>query len=572
MINSLTDVWKFFNPFLKPYKLKLIVLLMFPIIWCLAETTAPYLIKIMIDDLALEAPNQIETKKSLLALVFFYAFLILILELSIRACNYLWIKTFPKIRADIQSKILTLTQMQSFHFIYNQFAGDLINKYRNLSDSFEKTFKILLYGFYPTMLSFFFALVFISRISHFFSIVFFLWFVSMNLVTCLFFKKSIIAAKEQACVQNNLMGYIGNFICNAITMIAFPRALSEEVEFRRLVQDSIASTEKMEFVTFKADVWRSVFSWILLVSMIGFLSFGWQKDWITLGDFSFIGAVCFYVRRSVWMTSLQLSEFFKELGIMQDALLLVADVKLHDQGFCAQIEKNKTSILKSAISFNHISFSYNKNKILFNSLNLKIPAGQKLGIAGSSGAGKTSLIHLLLRFYDPNQGIITINEQDYQTLSLENLRDHFSYVPQNVSLLHCSIFDNIAFGKFDASKEEVFEAAHACLCDEFIPLLENGYDTIVGESGYKISGGQRQRIALARAYLKKAPIFLLDEALSGLDPDLEERLLEQLCRNLKSHTIILISHRASDLIKMERVIKLENGQIITDDFPHKIIE
>jgi ATP-binding cassette subfamily B protein len=572
MTNPLAEIWKFFSPFLKTYQIRLIGLLILPIVWCLVETIAPYLIKIIIDKLAVEPSHPIESQNLIIYMGIFYAFLICILEFSVRACNYLWIKTFPKIRANIQSKVLELIQMQPFHFIYNQFAGDLINKYRNLSDSFEKIFKILLYGFYPTLLSFFFALIFISLINILFSIIFLCWFMSMNLVTFLFFKRSLIAAKEQSSVQNRLIGYVGNFICNAITMIAFPRTLSEQVEFRRLIQKNIFSTEKLEFVTFKADVWRSLASWFLLSSMIIFLGFGWQKSWITLGDFSFICAICFYVRRSIWMTSLQLSELFKEIGIIKEALPLVSDVSSSFKDIPDEIQSNIPTVSRHSIDFYGICFGYRPDKMIFDNLNLHIPVAQKLGITGGSGTGKTSLIQLLLRLYDPFQGTIKISGKNYKEFSLKNLRGLFSYVPQNVSLLHCSIFDNIAFGKLNASKDEVYEAAHICLCDEFISSLEKGYDTVIGEGGHRISGGQRQRIALARAYIKKAPIFILDEALSGLEPDLEEKLLQRLCENLKDHIIILISHRESALLKMERVIRLKQGQITRDDFCSRITE
>lgn len=568
---TLVDTWKFFNPFLKPYKIRLIGLLIFPIIWCLAETIAPYLIKSIIDTLSARSFNGADNFNIIIFTVIFYGFLMLVLEFSIRSCNYLWIKTFPYIRSDIQSKVFELTQSQPFHFIYNQFAGDLINKYRNLNDGFEKMFKIFLYGFYPTLLSFFFALGFIFIISRFFSIVFLVWFIVMNLVTFLFFTKNIVAAKNESRAQNHLMGHIGDFICNAITMMSFPRALSEQGEFRCLVEENIASTQKLEFVTFKADVWRSISSWFFLVSMIIFLSVGWQKTWITLGDFSFIGTVCFYVRRSIWMTALQFSEFFKELGVVQEALSLVSDMEKNHEEVRSEIKTNALEILEASLSLDHVCFGYTKDKMLFKDLNLQIPAGQKLGILGNSGVGKTTLIQLILRLYDPIEGKITINGQNCQEFKLRDLRDLFSYVPQGGSLLHRSIFDNIAFGKPNASKDEIYEAARLCLCDEFVPFLEMGYDTIVGEDGYNLSGGQCQRIALARAYLKKAPIFLLDEVTSGLDPDLEKRLLENLCENLKSHTIILISHRPLALMKMDRVLELNEGQIIFDDFSYKVV-
>jgi len=171
---------------------------------------------------------------------------------------------------------------------------------------------------------------------------------------------------------------------------------------------------------------------------------------------------------------------------------------------------------------------------------------------------------LLLGLYNPIQGFIKINNQDLRNLPIDQKRSLFSYAPQGASLLHRSVYDNIAFGKSDASPAEVYEAAKICLCDEFINSLSNGYETIIGEGGYKLSGGQRQRIAIARAYLKKAPIFILDEATSGLEASLEEKLLNRLCQNLKNHILIVISHRISSLKGLDRIIQLEEGKIVLD--------
>lgn len=295
-----------------------------------------------------------------------------------------------------------------------------------------------------------------------------------------------------------------------------------------------------------------------------FLGVGWQKSWISLGDFSFVTAICFYVRRSVWATSLQFAEFCKELGVLQDALTFVHGKQAMNQVLNPVAMTPLTNFSKCTIHFDRIQFGYNKDELLFNNLNLKILGGQKVGIAGQSGAGKTSLVHLLLRLHTSHKGTILLNGQDYQKWQTEKLMSLFSYVPQNVSLLHRSVFDNIAVGKENASQDDVYQAAEVCLCEEFIPFLEKGYDTVVGEGGYKLSGGQRQRIALARAYLKKAPIFVLDEALSGLDPTLEQRLLERLCQHLKHHTILMISHRPTALLKMDRVITLQQGKVVLD--------
>ena len=560
----LHELWAFFVPFLKPYKFRIFLLLLLPVIWCLTETTTPYLIKFIIDYLAIEQLRIERFIKTLGYAILAYAVLIFILEFSLRLCNYMWIKTFPQICATIQKQALQQVQTLSFQFLQDNFAGDLISRYRSLTESFEKIFSTFLYGLYPTVLSFLFALVFIFFISPAFAGVFLFWFLSMVMVTIFYFKKSILFSKEKAKAHNTLYGFVGNYIGNPLSFILFSRDFSKEKIFCHSVENSIETTEKLEFLTFKTDLWRSFFSWILLVCMILFLSYGWYHGSITLGDFAFIGAVCFYVRKTVWVASIQLLDFFKEVGTAHEALSLLSEPAGLNKRINKETVSSGINIRENSIHFKDINFNYPNNSRLFNMLNLYIPSGQKLGIIGPSGSGKTSLTHLLLGFYKPMQGAIQINNQNIETIPLELKKELFSYAPQTPSLLHCTIYDNIAFGKPYATQKEVYEAAEICRCDEFVSSLKDGYQTIVGEGGYKLSGGQRQRIAIARAYLKKAPIFILDEATSGLDLFLEENLLERLCDNLKNHTLLVISHRISTLRKLDRILSLENGNIILD--------
>ena len=218
------------------------------------------------------------------------------------------------------------------------------------------------------------------------------------------------------------------------------------------------------------------------------------------------------------------------------------------------------------IQFENVSFAYKERKVIHN-LNLTIRAGEKIGIVGRSGAGKSTLIQLLLNFYPINQGRILIDGQNINDVTQDSLRRHIAMVTQDTSLLHRTVVENIKYGRPDASDEEMFAAVHKAKAEEFIPQLtdlrgQHGYEAYVGERGVKLSGGQRQRIAIARVFLKDAPILILDEATSSLDSEVEAAIQSSLDELMEHKTVIAIAHRLSTIAQMDRLIVLDQGQIV----------
>jgi ABC-type multidrug transport system fused ATPase/permease subunit len=219
--------------------------------------------------------------------------------------------------------------------------------------------------------------------------------------------------------------------------------------------------------------------------------------------------------------------------------------------------------LEPAIHFDHVSFTYPGNDhTAHEALDFSVRAGERIGIVGSSGAGKSSIVRLLLRFYDPQKGAITIGGTDLRALSFDALRSLFAVVNQDTYLFHGTVEDNLRFGKPDASREELVAAAKAANAHGFIDRLPHGYATVVGERGIKLSGGQRQRIAIARLILKDAPILVLDEATSALDSEVEQAIQEQLYSLMRGRTVIAIAHRLSTIAAMDRLVVLDEGRIV----------
>lgn len=233
----------------------------------------------------------------------------------------------------------------------------------------------------------------------------------------------------------------------------------------------------------------------------------------------------------------------------------------------------KLQLHDATISFNDVSYHYSdSDENVLHNLSLTIPAGQKVGLVGHSGAGKTTITQLLLRFADVSDGSITISGQDLRDITQSSLRENIAYVPQEPMLFHRSLRENIAYGRPNATDEEIRDAAHKAYANEFIDRLPDGLDTTVGERGVKLSGGQRQRIAIARAILKDAPILVLDEATSALDSESEKLIQQSLKTLMQDRTSIVIAHRLSTIAKLDRIIVLEQGNIVEDGTHTELLE
>ena len=230
-------------------------------------------------------------------------------------------------------------------------------------------------------------------------------------------------------------------------------------------------------------------------------------------------------------------------------------------------EPEPCRIKAGGIEFKNVYFRYESEKDtpqVFDNFSLKIKPGQKIGLVGESGAGKSTFVNLLMRFMEVDKGAVLIDQQNVNHLVQDDLRRNLAYVPQEPILFHRTLRENIAYGKPDATEEEITAAAEAAHAHEFIQAFPEGYETLVGERGVKLSGGQKQRVAIARAMLKSAPVLILDEATSSLDSKAEQHIQAALEQLMQNRTTLVIAHRLSTLRQMDRIVVFENGQIIED--------
>jgi ATP-binding cassette subfamily B protein len=305
----------------------------------------------------------------------------------------------------------------------------------------------------------------------------------------------------------------------------------------------------------------------LTIALLAWAIVLWQRGAATTGDVVLVctlGLSILSATRDLAVALVDVTQHVARLTEAIATLLLPHELRDHPEA---------EPLVKSgaAIAFNNISFRYPGGLQVFDKFSLRIQPGQRVGLVGQSGGGKSSLFVLLQRFYDVQHGSITIDGQDISRVTQQSLRQAISVVPQDISLFHRSIMENIRYGRPSATDAEVLRAAIAARCD-FVETLPEGLATMVGDRGVKLSGGQRQRIAIARAFVKDAPILLLDEATAALDSESEEAIREALGRLMRGRTVITIAHRLATLRNFDRVVMLKAGKIIEDGPPDRLME
>ena len=305
---------------------------------------------------------------------------------------------------------------------------------------------------------------------------------------------------------------------------------------------------------------QGVLVFLLMVAMLYLLINERLAGRVTVGDFAFVLSLTVMFSFQIWDLGQQFVHFTRELSKTRQAMkVLLLPHEIYNREYATP-----KTIQHGTIEFSDVCFTYNDDRGLFRNLSVTIKAGEKVGLVGYSGGGKSSFIRLIMRLFEVESGQILIDGHPIQSFTKENLRSQIAMIPQDPELFHRTIRENICFGKLNATEAEIIIAAKKAHAHEFIQELAEGYDSLVGEKGVKLSGGQRQRIAIARAIIKQAPIIILDEATSSLDSITERLIQESLHEMMQNKTTIVIAHRLSTLREMDRILVFKDGQIIED--------
>ena len=363
-------------------------------------------------------------------------------------------------------------------------------------------------------------------------------------------------------------GEMVDVIANMPLVRAFCGLGREHRRFDKTVGHEMKARQRSLFYLERLRLLHAVISVLLTIGLLAWAIFLWQRGSATTGDVVLIctlGIAILHATRDLAVALVDVTQHMARLAEALATLLIPHELRDHPE---AEALVNRGA----DVVFDNVSFRYPDGREVFADLNLHIESSQRVGLLGPSGSGKSTLFGLMQRFYDVQEGRILIHGQDISRVTQESVRAAISVVPQDISLLHRSVMENIRYGRPDASDAEVLAAAAAARCDEFIATLPEGLSTIVGDRGVKLSGGQRQRIAIGRAFLKDASILLLDEATSALDVESEEMIRDALERLMRGRTVVAIAHSLPTLRSFDRIVMLQDGRVVEDGDPDKLMQ
>lgn len=554
-------LFAFFWHFIKKQWKLFALIQIFSFAWSLDHTLWPYVLMLVIDGI-----TQFSGDKANLWVVLAYPIIFGIslwagVEVFFRAGGFLLAKAIPRLEASVRMEMFDYVQHHSHLYFSNNMAGTLSNKISDMSRSLSYVIQQVICVFIPVLAAMLTAMIMFFYINSYFAMILGGWLL-VHISICLFFSKRCDYYSDiHADSRSNLSGKIVDSLTNHINVKLFSR---HRFEYQNLLVAQKEEQEKNYQALYYMEKMKAVLG---LVAFLGvglginwYMLYSWQQNWITTGEVVFIFNTTWNITMMAWVAGLQFPLLFKEIGVCRQALSIVQDP--HDVKDLPQAKPLITQ--QGHVAFEKVSFSYNPNQRIFQDKNVQIRGGEKVGLVGFSGSGKTTFVNLMLRYYDLHHGRILIDGQDISQVTQASLREQIAVIPQDASLFHRTLMENIRYGSLHATDEEVIEASKKAHCHEFIAQMPQGYHTLVGERGIKLSGGQRQRIAIARAILKNAPLLILDEATSALD-SVTEKLIQQSLRYLMSgRTTIVIAHRLSTLSGMDRILVFKEGRIIEE--------
>ncbi len=461
---------------------------------------------------------------------------------------------------------------QSWAFFQNDFAGRISNRVMQTGPSVRSTLTATITTVWYICVYGASAIALTASADRWLAVPILLWFSGYAALLVFFVPRMRERSKQSSIARSTLMGRIVDSYTNIVTVKLFARAREEDEYVRNAVDRHVGLFLASQRLLTAFGALLDVLNALLIAGSGALALMLWRYGAVEVGAIAMVLPLSLQLTNMSRQIAMRITEIFEDIGVVQEGMITIAQpLQLPDAA-----DARPLKVRAGRIEFKNVSFGYGREVGVLQNFNLTIAPGEKIGLVGRSGAGKSTVVNLLLRFFQLEDGAILIDGQEVSSLTQESLRAQISVVTQDTSLLHRSIRANIRYGRPDATEEEIVRAAKLAHAHEFILELEDwqgrrGYDAHVGERGVKLSGGQRQRVAIARVILKDAPILVFDEATSALDSEVEAAIQSSLGTLMGGKTVIAIAHRLSTIAQMDRLVVLEHGRIIEQGSHRELI-
>ena len=553
-----TSTFKFILYCLGKFRYWLLLMMLMEVGQATGNILVPYAIKAIMDGVATSSHgNVLETLREPLLLLLGLNVLEII---SSRSSGAVLIYVGTRLRRNTTRLLYAYLQYHSPSYFANHFAGALAHRISETAQSVNHTTWSTLCDFFPVIITFSVSSALLLSVHQGLGLLVGGWVLFYVLFSYWLATRCQPYAQNYAAMRSMVNGKIVDAVTNILTAKLFAR-LKYEREFLDGFLNVEQDTASKTFWYMERVRWFQFVSAALLkISTVYYALILWDEGSITVGEFTMSVGLALLIISDARNLTRRFLEFFEYVGNVANGVETI--IKPHDI-----VDKANALPLKvnhGQIEFKNIHFAYTPDKPVFENLNVIIEAGQRVGLVGFSGSGKSTFVSLILRNFEPQHGEILIDDSNIQDVTLDSLHEQVSLIPQDPSLFHRSLRENIGYGDLNATDDDIINAAELAYANEFIQTMPEKYQALVGERGVKLSGGQRQRIAIARVMLKDAPILLLDEATSSLDSVTEKAIQDNLDCVMGKKTVIAIAHRLSTIAHLDRILVFDKGQIVED--------
>ncbi len=496
-----------------------------------------------------------------------------VLAVLIAADNLMWrvggwiaASLFVRVTGDVRRDLFNYLAGHSPSYFADRLPGTLAGRVTATANAIFTTENTLAWNILPPVVAVIFAIALVSSVSPGMAAA--MLAISAGLAGIIFMlaRRGGPLHRSYAGSAARVDGELVDVIGNIGVVRAFGATFRESRRIADTIGDEMAARHNSLKYLEKLRLLHAVVTAIFSAGVMAWAVILWSQGHATAGDIVLVGSLCFTILHGTRDLAVALVDLTQHIARLEEATAtLLLPHALPDAA-----QARPLLLTAGGVTFDEVRFSYPGRPEILKGIELHIKPGQRVGFVGSSGAGKSTMLSLMQRFYDPNEGRILIDGQDISRVTQESLRQGMAVVPQDISLFHRSVLENIRYARPTATTAEVLEAAELARCRDFIEALPEGFDTIVGDRGTKLSGGQRQRIAIARAILKNAPLLLLDEATSALDTESEQAIQGALDTLMEGRTVVAIAHRLSTLRNFDRIVVMHQGEIIDDGSPDEL--